>query len=82
MSPEDRLAPAPEGSGPCRRRRSAVTRIRDWWDLRRGRYDRILARMNPLGGPGEPPEDAPVREPRRPRPPSLSGGVALDLPDR
>ena len=61
-------------------RRSPLRRLRDWWDLRRGRRERILARFDPLGGP-DGAGGAGVREPRRPRAPSLSGGVALDEPD-
>jgi hypothetical protein len=38
--------------------------------------------MDPLGdGPGEPPDERGVREPRRPRRPQLGGAVALELPD-
>jgi len=59
--------------------RSPLQRLRDWWDLRRGRCDRILARFDPLGGPGTD-GGAGVREPRRPRTPTLSGGIALDEP--
>jgi hypothetical protein len=55
-------------------------RIRDWWDLRLHRYDRMLARLDAFG-PDEPLNGAGVREPRRPLRPSLSAGVALDLPD-
>jgi hypothetical protein len=58
-----------------------MTRLRDWWDLRLHRYDRIFARLDALEGLGEPPTGAHVREPRRPRLPSLSGRIALELPD-
>jgi hypothetical protein len=61
------------------RRRSRPQRLRDWWNLRRGRLDRILARFDPLGGPGDDPP-AGVREPRRPLGPHLSGAVALEPP--
>jgi hypothetical protein len=63
-------------SGP---RRSPARRVADWWNLRRGRLDRILARFDPLGGPGDDPP-AGVREPRRPRSPHLSGAATLELP--
>jgi hypothetical protein len=66
----------------CRRRPSLLTRVRDWWDLRRGRLDRVLARFDPLGGPGgETDGGVGVREPRRPVRPHLSGAVALDVPE-
>jgi hypothetical protein len=49
-----------------------------WW-----RWSRVLHRASPAppgrgGGGGEP---GGVREPRRPRPGSSSGAIALDLPD-
>jgi hypothetical protein len=65
----------------CSQHASLLTRLRDWWDFKRGRYERILARMGPFGGLGEPPIGSGVREPRRPLRPSRSGGVAVDLPD-
>jgi hypothetical protein len=49
--------------------------------MRRHRYDRLFARLDEAQESGEPPASAFVREPLRPRPPFLSGGVALDLPD-
>jgi hypothetical protein len=64
----------------CRRRPSVASRLRDWWDLRRHRYDRLFARLDALG-PDDPPSGAGVREPRRPLRPSFSAGAALDLPD-
>jgi hypothetical protein len=51
-----------------------LARLRAWWDRRRGHGIRALFR----GGPDDP--GAGVREPRRPRTPSLSGAVALDEP--
>jgi len=51
-----------------------LARLRAWWDRRRGHGIRGLVR----GGPEDP--DAGVREPRRPRTPSLSGAVALEEP--
>jgi hypothetical protein len=65
----------------CGRRPSLVARLRDWWDLHRGRRDRVLARIDPFGGLDEPYGGAPVREPRRPLRPTLSGSAALDLPE-
>jgi hypothetical protein len=59
--------------------RGPLRRLADWWHLRRGRLDRILARFNPFGGPDDA-GGAGVREPRRPKQPSLSGAVALDEP--
>ena len=56
--------------------RGPVRRLRDWWK-RRGRRSRIL---DLLAGPDDDPGGAGVREPRRPRTPSLSGAVALDEP--
>jgi hypothetical protein len=50
-----------------------LTRLRAWWDRRRGRVLRALFR----GWPDDP-GGAGVREPRRPRQPSLSGAAALD----
>jgi len=61
-------------------RRSLVARLRDWWDLRQHRYDRMLARLDGLG-PDDPPLAVGVREARRPLLPSSSARVALDLPD-
>ena len=56
--------------------RGPVRRMRDWWRRRRGKPSRIL---DFLAGPGDD-AGAGVREPRRPRTPSLSGAVALDEP--
>lgn len=56
-------------------------RVRDWWDLRRRNYERLFARLDPLG-PDEPLTGAAMREPRRPLQPSLSAGAELALPDR
>jgi hypothetical protein len=56
-----------------------VTRVRDWWDLRHGRLERILARFDPLGGP-DADGGVGVREPRRPLKPSLSGAIAVEPP--
>ena len=53
---------------------SVVRRLRAWWERRRGHGVRGFFR---------PPDDeggAGVREPRRPRQPSLSGAAALDVP--
>jgi hypothetical protein len=52
-----------------------IRRLRAWWDRRRGRGVLALFRGGPdeTGGAG-------VREPRRPRVPSLSGAVAIDEP--
>jgi hypothetical protein len=58
-----------------------LARLRDWWDLRCGRVDRVLARMDPFGGPDDLPGGAPVREPRRPLRPTLSGAATLELPN-
>jgi hypothetical protein len=77
----DRLRLPLAGPDTCRPRRGIFARMRDWWDLRRGRVDRILARMDPLGEPGGAVGGAPVREPRRPLRPTLSGSVTLDLPE-
>ena len=56
--------------------------MRDWWDLRLHRYDRMFARLDALGlGSDDPPSGTGVREPRRPVNPLIAGGVALDLPD-
>jgi hypothetical protein len=63
----------------CGPRRSLLRRFRDWWDFRRGRLSHILARFDPLGGPGDDPRVG-VREPRRPHRPHLSGAVALEEP--
>ncbi|HET7743510.1 MAG TPA: hypothetical protein VFK76_02115 [Gaiellaceae bacterium] len=64
----------------CARRTSLRARIRDWWDLRLHRYERLFAGLDPLG-PDEPLTGAGVREPRRPLRPTLSAGAELDLPD-
>jgi hypothetical protein len=66
----------------CTKRRSLTTRIRDWWDLRWHRYDRMFARLDALGlGPDDLLSGAGVREPRRPLNPQRSSGIALDLPE-
>ncbi|HEY7179590.1 MAG TPA: hypothetical protein VH305_10470 [Gaiella sp.] len=52
-----------------------VRRLRAWWDRRR--REGILALFR--GGPDDPTGTG-VREPRRPRPPQLEGGVALEVP--
>ena len=62
--------------------RRVARRLRDWWERRRGRPSRVL---DLLAGPDDD-AGAGVREPRRPRTPSLSGAVALgeprdDVPD-
>ncbi len=57
--------------------RAPLRRVADWWERRRGRKSRLLTR---LIGPGEDPGGTGVREPRRPRTPSLSGAVALREP--
>jgi hypothetical protein len=49
--------------------------MRDWWVRRRGPGEIV-----PAGGAGDEDSGAGVREPRRPRPPHLSGGVALEEP--
>jgi hypothetical protein len=56
--------------------RSPMRMLRDWWDRRR--RSRLLAPF--FGGPGDA-GGAGMREPRRPKTPSLSGAVALDEPD-
>jgi hypothetical protein len=57
-------------------RRATFGRVRDWWERRRGRRNRLL---DFLAGPDDDAE-AGVREPRRPLQPSLTGAVALDEP--
>jgi hypothetical protein len=57
-----------------------MRRAADWWNLRRGRLDRVLVHFDPLGGPDDPPGGVGVREPRRPRRPHLSGAATLELP--
>ena len=57
--------------------RGPVRHLRDWWERRRGRRSRLL---DFLAGPNDDPGGAGVREPRRPKTPSLSGAVALDEP--
>ena len=64
----------------CRSHTSARERVRDWWDLRLHRYDRLFARLDVLGT-DEPLTGVGVREPRCPLRPSFSAGAALDLPD-
>jgi hypothetical protein len=58
--------------------RRPIRRLRDWWERRRGRRSRVL---DLLAGPDDDLGGAGVREPRRPRTPSLSGAVALDEPE-
>jgi hypothetical protein len=55
--------------------RSPVRRLRAWWNRRRGRG--LLAWF---GGGADDPGGAGVREPRRPKQPSLSGAAAVDEP--
>jgi hypothetical protein len=57
--------------------RRPLRRFADWWERRRGRRSRIL---DALGGHDDGADGTGVREPRRPRVPSLSGAVALDEP--
>jgi hypothetical protein len=52
-----------------------IRRLRAWWDRRRGGGVLAFFRGGPADAGG-----AGVREPRRPRQPSLSGAVALDEP--
>ena len=56
-------------SGPLRR-------VRDWWQRRR----RGRGVLEPSVGSDDDPGGAGVRERRRPRPPHLEGGVALEEP--
>lgn len=56
--------------------RRPLGRLRDWWQRRRGRRSLLL---DFLAGPDDD-AGAGVREPRRPKTPSLSGAVALDEP--
>jgi hypothetical protein len=58
--------------------RRPVRRLRDWWERRRGKRSRVL---DFLAGPGDDLGGAGVREPRRPRTPTLSGAVALEEPE-
>ena len=51
-------------------------RVREWWHRRR----RGRGVPEPAGGAGDDLGGAGVREPRRPRPPNLEGGVALEEP--
>jgi hypothetical protein len=51
-------------------------RLAAWWERRRGKRSRLL---DLLGG-NDGPEGAGVREPRRPKTPSLSGAAAVDPP--
>jgi len=51
-------------------------RVREWWRRRR----RGRGVLEPSGGPDDDLGGAGVREPRRPRPPHLEGGVALEEP--
>ena len=57
--------------------RGPVRRMRDWWERRRGGRNRLLGL---LGGGDDGPDGTGVREPRRPRTPSLSGAAAVELP--
>ena len=57
--------------------RRPVRRLADWWERRRGKRSRLL---DALGGHDDDADGAGVREPRRPRVPSLSGAVAADEP--
>ena len=50
--------------------------MREWWHRRR----RGRGVLEPAGGPDDDLGGAGVREPRRPRPPHLEGGVALEEP--
>jgi hypothetical protein len=52
-----------------------LRRLRAWWNRRRGRGVRAM-----LGGGPDDAGGAGVREPRRPRQPSLSGAVSLEEP--
>ena len=57
--------------------RKPLRRVADWWERRRGRRSRIL---DALGGHDDDADGTGVREPRRPRVPSLSGAAALREP--
>ena len=57
--------------------RGPVRQLRDWWERRRGKRSRIL---DLLAGPDDDSGGAGVREPRRPRTPSLSGTAAVEPP--
>jgi hypothetical protein len=57
--------------------RGPVRRIRDWWERRRGRGSRLLGLF---GGDDGGADGTGVREPRRPRTPSLSGAAVVDPP--
>jgi hypothetical protein len=54
----------------------ALRRVREWWHRRR----RGRGALETFGGPDDEVGGSGVREPRRPRPPHLEGGVALDEP--
>jgi hypothetical protein len=54
--------------------RGPLRRMRDWWERRRGGG----GVLDITGGTGDDFGGAGVREPRRPRPPHLEGGVALE----
>lgn len=56
--------------------RGPLRRVREWLDRRR----RNRRTGEPAGGLGDDDSGAGVREPRRPRPPHLSGSVALEEP--
>jgi hypothetical protein len=58
--------------------RGPARRLRDWWQRRRGKRSRLL---DLLAGPDEGDAGTGVREPRRPRTPSLSGAAAVEPPD-
>jgi len=53
-----------------------LRRVREWWHRRR----RGRGVLEAAGGPDDDMGGAGVREPRRPRPPHLEGGVALEEP--
>ena len=59
-------------------RRGLSARLRAWWGRRRGRH---AAALDPFAGPDDDAGGVGVREPRRPRPPHLSGGIALEEPE-
>jgi len=59
--------------------RRPLRRLGDWWGRRRGRRSRLLDLLGRGGGDDADPMG--VREPRRPKTPSLSGGIALEEPD-
>ena len=81
--PADR-APEPQeasrarrrGERPRRRMRRPLRKLRDWLERRRGRPSRVL---DVLAGPDDD-AGAGVREPRRPKTPSLPAAAAVDEP--